>query len=130
MYVQGVSILSVNIFRGDRRPIGEPVYSERFLIKKIWNFRKKIIFFSSIVRKFKVEFHVEYKYLSTCLKNSVKNHQFKNSIFQGQQKRVMGTKNVRKTKSYVTKEKKLKKMFSQKYKVFWEKNAKDKSMGP
>ena len=42
----------------------------------------------------------------------------------------MGTKNVRKTKSYVTKEKKLKKMFSQKYKVFWEKNAKDKSMGP
>ena len=29
----------------------------------------------------------------------------KNSIFQGQQKKVMGTKNVRKTKSYLTKEK-------------------------
>ena len=46
--------------------------------------------------------------LSTSLKNCVKNYQFKNSIFQGQQKRVMGTKNVRKAKSYVTKEKILK----------------------
>ena len=32
----------------------------------------------------------------------------KNSTFQGQQKKVMGTKNVRKTKSYVTKEKNFK----------------------
>ena len=32
----------------------------------------------------------------------------KNSIFQGQQKKVMGTKNMRKTKSCVTNEKKFK----------------------
>ena len=32
----------------------------------------------------------------------------KNSIFQGQEKKVMRTKNVRKTKSYVTKEKNIK----------------------
>ena len=52
--------------------------------------------------------HVEYTYLSTCLKNSVKNYQFKKSIIQGQQKKVMGIKNVHKTISYVTKEKNFK----------------------
>ena len=36
------------------------------------------------------------------LKNSVENYQFKKSIFQGQQKKGMKSKNVRKTKSYVT----------------------------
>ena len=52
--------------------------------------------------------HVKYTSLSTCLKNSIEIANSKNSIFQGQQKKVIGTKNVRKTKSYVTNEKNFK----------------------
>ena len=43
--------------------------------------------------------------ISTCLKNSVKNYQFKKQHISRPTKKVMGTKKMRKTKSYLTKEK-------------------------